>query len=317
MDELEIRHALRQYVSSEEPPSSVTADGLLARGRRQQRWRLGFSVGASSAATAIAIVGGLALTPLVSGTAGLGDQDCEVPLAVNWTPALTTSTEPDQPTPTPTSPDAPSPTEPASPDPELSATLSPPEPTSYPSMFPSLGPSEVAGTPTPTPIGQHPLSEARMREASCYFVGKLKSLLPDATYARLVNWPSPMPPLSFYHAMFFLPNTPNTISSSAAHAYVSHTYCAGAIIIEAGQDHWFTICVTPPMRQPFLRANDWRFALPMTRNGQLAEMRFPPAVNAHEIYTEHSAITIGAPETLLDVEQVRDLAGAPELDLFR
>lgn len=63
MDDNELKHALHKYVTSDEPPMGITADALLALGRRRQRIRLGASLGAGSAAAAITIAGTLVLGP--------------------------------------------------------------------------------------------------------------------------------------------------------------------------------------------------------------------------------------------------------------
>ncbi|HCT78036.1 MAG TPA: hypothetical protein DGG94_17515 [Micromonosporaceae bacterium] len=298
MEEIELREALRQHVHADEPPLGLTADALLNKGRRQQRWRIGLSLGSGSAATAIAIVGALTLTPLGGGSSlpTLDDKACTLPLAPHSSYL---------PVPSPGSPDVPH-----SPSPGGSASVPPVSPTAHvtnspyqsaspnPSgsaNVPSVGPSETFNpspspvtpwppTPWPVPSGAVPFDAPMAHAATCYLTREIGALFPAAAFLPFDDGP----PMSMRVALLSLASQPQEV-----------LYEASATAIEREQAT--TICFT-------ISRNLAPAGVTSSTEGQLTIVK---------VNTGKSLIEATVTGSRLTVEQLTRLASAPELDRFR
>ncbi|GIH02745.1 hypothetical protein Rhe02_08120 [Rhizocola hellebori] len=310
MDEIDIKGALRRYVTTGAPPFPLAASDLLAKGRQRQLLRVGLScLGSGTMVIVTALVTSSALTNLSAPVhPGLQVPGCERSLPAQARPTA-------------------SPTEPIvgyTSAPPVGSTSAPPvgftstptvgttstpdyvEPSQYPT---AESPSQFVGEPdlVPTqwpsvaPEGPLPrdVDPARLAAMACYVKGAALILFPNASFA-----PASEPPMEIAR----WPELNFT-------AGWQPTYSVRARVIDGRRNGIFQVKVaplmpgTPPPQLPQLEVR-------RLGNGRTAYLDRGPFGGFVIVDTEHSSIAIFFDDLLTD-DQALALATAPELDIFR
>jgi hypothetical protein len=323
VDELDVKRALRGYVTADVPPFNLTASDLVAQGRRRDLWRAGWaSLGSAGMAGIIAFGATSVLSPR-SGPDLVAPQGpllnvtgCDRPLPVAGWPNFEPSIEPSiEPTVEPSIEPS---VQPATPAPSLDATSVAPSllaasaaSTLYPYERPSGDPTMIASNPiTDLPVEERrwpsvppegPLPDdpdpARVEKMACYVRGAAVLLLPSASFA-----PASEPPLQAirWAELDFV-------------AGWQSVYNVRAWVVMGRHNGMFLVQVRPLPRAP-LTPDMTKMEVRHLGGGRTAyiDEGFTTYVR---VTTEHSSISISF-DGMLTIEQAIALASAPELDLF-
>ncbi len=306
MDEdLDIKQALTRHVTVQEPPFALTAEALLAAGRRRERWRAGITYGAGSVATVVTITGALTLMGPGGGNtvASTVDDVCGLPLAVGWQPEPSSPPQKTRATPWPTASATMRPTSTSGPWPTASPTA---EPTSTSGPWPTTSPTaEPTGTTGPWPTASPttrptdpwptaspgPTGPPRIGATTCFLANEIRSLLPEAKYARSFD----MPPLALRQTG-------------------GGRYLAEGIIVGKDTSTKILFNISPQLEPPPSESYGWNVR---TEGDKVIRSLDSGGLIQVEVYTGRTYVFLTASGPVLTVAQLERLALAPGLELLR
>ena len=296
MDEIDIKHALRSYVTTSAPPFPLTASGLLAKGRQRQLLRVGLACLSSGTMVIVtALVASGALTnPPAPVYPGLNVPGCGQALPPEGRPNDVPTESPVEFASTPVH------VEPSQP--------STAEPTIHPSEIPAPLSSQVSAVlepgatrwPSVAPQGPMPqdADPAKVAVMACYVKGAALILFPNSSFA-----PASEPPMEVVRF-------PELDFTTGWHP----TYNVRAMVVDGMSSTMFAVRVSPlsPESPPPLPS---QVEVRQLGNGRTAYVERGPFPGSVRVTTEHSSIVVMSDGLLTDAQAIA-LACAPELDIF-
>lgn len=308
MDDNDIKHALRRYVTTGAPPFPLAASDLLAKGRQRQLLRFGLAcLSSGSMVILTALVASGALTnPPAPAYPGLYVPGCGRSLPVAR-PNVGQTEPPFEGTSTPVYVEpsqysSAAPTHYPSVDPSSHPPESPPQnAVDLPSQLPGDLEPEATQWPSVAPQGPMPqdADPAKLAVMACYVKGAALILFPNSSFA-----PASEPPMEVIR----LPELDFTTGWQP-------TYNVRAMVVDGGRASMFLVRVTPlaPGSPP---PPPSQMEVRQLGNGRIAYIDREPYQGYVRVTTRHTSIAVMTDAGLLSNDQAIALALAPELDVF-